>query len=149
MKEVFKRYSQKVLPDCHDEDGNNYAYAVFRLFVASMFFMHGMQKIFGLFGGAGGAGMTVPLASLAWFAGIIEIIVGLLVFFGILTRLAAMVAIVEMAVAYFVVHLARGIMPLLNGGELALLYFAAFLVILRYGAGKLSLEKMWRKRELF
>lgn len=149
MEGIFKRFMQKISPLCSDENGNNYFYTVFRLVVATMFFMHGAQKIFGLFGGVNGVGGSVPFVGLFWFAGLIEIAVGTLIFAGLFTRLAAMVAIVEMISAYFIVHLAKGAVPLLNGGELAIMYLVAFLVILRYGAGKLSLEKAWWKSELF
>ncbi|MFA5961247.1 MAG: DoxX family protein [Parcubacteria group bacterium] len=139
---------QKISSGCHDEDGDNTAYTVFRLIVSAMFFMHGAQKFFGLFGGIGGHG-AVPFFSLFWFAGLVEVVVGLLVFFGVFTRLAALLGVIEMLVAYFLVHFPAGLNPLFNGGEVALLYLASFLVMFRYGAGKLSLEKKIRKRELF
>lgn len=149
MEGIFKQSMQKLVPGCHDENGDNYVYAAFRLVVASMFFLHGAQKIFGLLGGVTGSGASVPFATLFWFAGLIEVSVGILIFFGLFTRLAAIVAVAEMVAAYFIVHLAKGAIPLLNGGELALMYLVSFLVIFRYGAGKLSLEKMWHGREIF
>ena len=149
MKNLIKGYMARLSPNCSDEDGNNSAYTVFKVIVSVMFFAHGAQKIFGFFGGVGGSGATAEFASLIWFAGLVEVLVGGLVFLGVFTRLAALVAVVEMLVAYFMVHFAKGINPLANGGELALMYLAAFLVISRYGAGKLSLEKKISKYELF
>lgn len=149
MNEIFKQYIQKIAPVCQDEGGENYAYAIFRIAVSAMFFLHGAQKIFGILGGVGGAGQTATLGSLFWFAGLIEIVVGVLVLVGIFTRLAALVAVIEMVVAYFVIHFAKGAIPLLNGGELAVMYLVSFLVIFRYGAGKLSLEKKYCKVEKF
>jgi putative oxidoreductase len=149
MNEIIKQFMQKISPDCRDEDGNNYPYLVFRLVVSGMFFMHGAQKIFGLSGGITGSGGTAEFASLVWFAGFIEAASGALIFFGIFSRLAALIAMIEMAVAYVTVHLAGGFNPLLNKGELALMYLVSFLIISRYGSGMWSLEKMWRKREFF
>ncbi|EKE11253.1 MAG: DoxX family protein [uncultured bacterium] len=149
MNEIIKQFMQKISPDCRDEDGNNYPYVVFRLVVSAMFFMHGAQKIFGFFGGITGSGGTVDFAGMIWFAGLIEVVAGILIFVGIFSRLAAVVAIIEMAVAYITAHLPNGINPLLNKGELALMYLVSFLVITRYGSGKWSLEKMWRKKEIF
>ena len=149
MTAIIKNYAQKIAPACQDENGNNLAYAIFRIVVSGMFFMHGAQKIFGLFGGLGPHGGTVQLGSLFWFAGLIEVAVGFLIFFGVFTRLAALFAVIEMGVAYFMVHFSHGLDPLHNGGELALLYLVSFLVMFRYGAGKLSFEKTIFKRELF
>jgi putative oxidoreductase len=149
MKEVIKQYFQKISPNCHDESGENYAYTVFRLVVSAMFFMHGAQKFFGLFGGLDGLGSIAPFASLIWFAAVIEAAVGMLIFIGMFTRLAAALAVVEMISAYFIGHFPNGVNPLLNGGELAIMYAVSFLVILRYGGGKLSLEKKYCKSEFF
>lgn len=149
MKEVLKQFTEKISPNCRDEEGENHAYAIFRIVVAVMFFAHGLQKMFGLFGGVDGAGASVVFGNLFWFAGLIEIVVGALVFLGIYTRMAALVGLVEMLVAYFVVHLASGLIPLLNGGELAIMYLVSFLVIFRYGGGKWSLEKRLSGGEWF
>ena len=65
------------------------------------------------------------------------------------TRLAAAVSAIEMVIAYFKVHAPNGLIPLVNQGELALLYFVAFLVLMVYGAGKWSLEKALMKKEAF
>ena len=118
-------------------------YIIFRLLVGFMFFAHGVQK-FGWFGG-----QVQPIASLMGIAGLIEVIAGLLVFFGLLTRLAAFVSAIEMLVAYVMVHAPNGWNPLINKGELALLYFAAFLILLIYGAGSWGLEKAFFRKERF
>jgi putative oxidoreductase len=122
-------------------------YVVFRLLIGILFFQHGAQKLLGWFGGAGGG--TVPFLSLFWFAGIIEIVGGLLIILGLFTRLAATVAALEMIVAYFKVHLPQGLAPIQNQGELALLFFASFLIIMVYGNGRLSLERAISKKECF
>ena len=125
----------------------DYFYFVFRVFVGLLFLQHGLQKIFGMFGGVGGN--TVPLMSLFGAAGLIELIAGIAIALGLFTRLAAVVSAIEMLVAYFMVHAPNGLIPLVNQGELALLYVASFLVLMAYGAGKWSLEKAIMKKEFF
>lgn len=125
----------------------DYLYFVFRVFVGLLFLQHGLQKMFGMFGGLGGT--SAELFSLMGLAGIIETVGGLFIAFGLFTRLIAFLAGIEMLVAYSMVHAPSGLIPLLNQGELALLYFASFLVIIMYGAGKWSLEKALMKEEAF
>lgn len=113
-------------------------YALFRIAAGLLFLCHGLQKIFGMFGGIGGG--SVPLASQLGVAGAIEIVAGLLIAVGLFSRPAAFVASGQMAVAYFTAHAPRGSVPLLNGGELAVLYCFAFLYIAARGSGILSID---------
>jgi len=124
-------------------------YLVFRVFVGLLFVQHGLQKIFGAFGGVDGAGASASLLSQFGLAGMIELIGGFAIALGLFTRLAALIAGVELVVAYFKVHAPMGLYPILNKGEPALLFIAAFLVLIAYGAGKLSLEKALLKKEMF
>ena len=107
-----------------------YLYFIFRVLVGLLFFTHGIQK-FGMLGGS-----SVNLISLMGLAGTIEVIVGALIAIGLLTRIVALLGALEMLVAYFMVHLPAGLNPLANQGEPALLYFAAFLVLIGYGSVK-------------
>ena len=125
----------------------DYLYFVFRVFVGLLFLQHGLQKLFGMFGGIGG--QPVELLSLFGLAGLIEFIGGIAITLGIFTRLAALIAGIEMLTAYFMAHVPNNLIPLVNQGELALLYFAAFLVLVVYGAGKWNLEKALMKKEVF
>jgi putative oxidoreductase len=120
-------------------------YVVFRVFVGLLFFQHGAQKLLGWFG----AQQSAALFSLMGLAGFIELFGGLAIALGLLTRLSALGGIATMIGAYFMVHFPKGWIPIMNKGELALLYFAAFLVLIVYGAGKFSLEKALFKKELF
>jgi putative oxidoreductase len=120
-------------------------YGVFRLCVGLLFAQHGLQKLFGLLGGNG----PVPLASQFGVAGVIELVGGLLIAVGLLTRLVAVVAAVEMVAAQVIAHLPRGVVPIQNGGELSLLFLLAFLVIVVFGGGRYSLERLLLGRELF
>jgi putative oxidoreductase len=111
-------------------------YAIFRIVVGFLFSFHGMQKLFGAFGG-----QQAELASLQGLAGIIELVCGLLVMIGLLTSWAAFLASGEMAVAYFMAHFPRGLWPIENGGELAALYCFAFLYIAARGSGPWSVDR--------
>ena len=118
-----------------------YHYVLFRVLVGLMFFLHGFGKLFGA--------KAMPLMSLMGLMGVLELVVGLGVLLGFLTRLAAFGGAIVMLVAYFKVHAFTALSPLANGGEAAVLYFVAFLVLMVYGNGKLNLEKVLLKKELF
>ncbi len=120
-------------------------FVFFRVLVGLLFLQHGAQKLFGWFSTKG----AVQLFSLMGLAGVIEFFGGLAIALGILTRLSALGSIITMLWAYFQVHFPKGIIPIMNKGELALVYLAAFLVILVFGAGKWSLEKKLWGKEIF
>jgi len=119
-------------------------YATMRIVVGLSFAQHGAQKLFGLLGGVGGGGQA-QLFSLLGAAGVIEFFGGLLIAFGLFGSLVALIAAAEMAVAYVRVHASRGVAPIENGGELAVLYGVVFLYIAARGSGVLSLDA-WRQR---
>lgn len=104
------------------------AYVLLRAGAGVLFMMHGLQKLFGFFGGVGDGG-PVPLASRYGVAGGLEVIGGLLLVLGLFTRPVALVLAGEMIVAYVVAHLPRGVVPLQNGGEVALLYALIFVFL--------------------
>jgi putative oxidoreductase len=120
-------------------------YVVFRVLVGLMFFLHGAGKLFGWFGG----NKIASLASLMGVAGVVEFAGGLAIALGFFSRLGALGGAVVMIVAYFKVHFPGGWNPLANKGELALLYFAAMLVIMAHGNKKYSLEQSLLKKETF
>ena len=122
------------------------AYPLFRIVFGFLFFCHGVQKLFGFFGGINGQGAAVPLASLGGFGGFLEIVFGLLIMFGFFTRVAAFLASGEMAFAYFHGHQSQAFWPLQNGGELAVLYCFAFLAMAAHGAGMWSIDNALRMR---
>jgi putative oxidoreductase len=122
-----------------------YAYFLFRLLIGLLFLLHSLTK-YGVIGGK----PAVAVWSLFGIAGIIEFIVGVLIILGLWTRPAALLGSLEMLYVWFFVHTSKGVWnPLANGGELAVLFFAAFLVIMVYGAGKWALEKAWSNKEFF
>ena len=133
---------------CSKKCGNSF-YFIFRIMIGFLFLQHGGQKLFGWFGGLGGS--AVPLFSKMGLAGSIEFIGGLLIILGLFTKIAAVIAGLEMIYAYITFHLPQGLNPFAfppgNGGELALVYIAAFLVLSIQGARKWSLEKAIFKKE--
>ena len=117
-------------------------YAVMRLVVGLLFACHGVQKLFGVLGGQSQVSNPVLLA-----AGIIELAGGGLVAIGLWTRYVAFIASGEMAVGYFMAHAAKGFWPIINKGELAVLYCFVFLYIASRGSGALSVEAMAKKKK--
>lgn len=122
--------------------------SIFRIVVGLLFASHGAAKLFGFFGGVdGSSGATVPVGVWPyWWAGIIELVGGLLVTIGLGTRVAALICSGSMAYAYFVVHLAEGPFPIQNGGELAALYSWLFLLIVVIGPGPFAVDSLWSRR---
>ena len=118
---------------------SGYAYAIMRLIVGLMFACHGAQKLFGMFGGKGGA------EGLMFVGGIIELAGGFLIALGLVTRPAAFLASGYMAVAYFMAHFPNGPLPIVNKGELAVVYCFVFLYIFFRGGGPLSVDEMMSK----
>ena len=116
-----------------------YLYALLRIIAGLMFAMHGSQKLFG----TPGTRPPVAWASFVGFAGIIELVAGLMIAFGLLAGYAAFVASGQMAVAFFKQHFqAQAILPILNGGELAVLYCFVFLYIASHGSGTWSVDRL-------
>jgi len=116
-------------------------YALLRIVAGLMFAQHGAQKLFGVLGGE-----VRPLASLLGVAGVIELVGGLLIAMGLYAGVAAFIASGEMAVAYFRAHAARGLFPIENGGELAVIYCFLFLYIASMGSGVWSIDAVRKKR---
>jgi putative oxidoreductase len=110
-------------------------YALLRIVSGVLFAGHGAQKLLGLFGG-----QQVEIMSQRGLAGVIELVGGLLIAAGVFTSLIAFIASGEMAVAYFQAHAPRGLVPLQNGGEPAVLYCFLFLYIAARGNGMLSVQ---------
>jgi putative oxidoreductase len=116
-------------------------HALLRIGVALLYMQHGVQKLFGMFGGVGPTpGGTVALWSQMGLAGVLETFGGLLLMLGLFTRPVAFLVAGEMLVAFFQVHLPKGGVPLENGGEVPLLYMLVFLFLLGNGAGPASLD---------
>jgi len=127
------------------------SWTIFRLLVAAMFMTHGYAKLLGDSPAVPvGRGMTrleigdlvsyaVPMdINLLFVAGVIELAGGALILIGLWTHLVALLALGTMTFAYAIAHLAW--FPTLNGGELAAMYWASFLILFTFGAGPFSVD---------
>jgi putative oxidoreductase len=120
------------------------ALSAFRIIAGLLFALHGSQKLFG-WPVAAAAPIEVGSWPL-WWAGLIELVAGLLIAVGLFTRIAALIASGEMAVAYFWKHWPplegppQSFWPMENGGEVTLLYCFGFLALAGLGAGALSVD---------
>jgi putative oxidoreductase len=117
------------------------ALSVLRIVVGFTFFEHGLQKVLGLLGGH-----AVPPLSLPGVAGWLEGVGGLLILIGLFTRPAAFILCGEMAVAYFKQHASASFWPVVNRGELAVLYCFIFLYMFVAGPGRWSADVLIRKK---
>ena len=111
--------------------------AILRVSSAVLFLQHGTTKLLGF-------PLTrysdMSLLTLGGTAGAIELIGGIMLALGLLTRPVAFIMSGTMAVAYFYAHASRDFFPILNGGELAALYSFVFLFITVAGGGMWCLD---------
>lgn len=113
--------------------------SIMRMVVGFTYLAHGLQKALGLLGGT-----QYPPMSLPGVAGYLELIGGTLILIGLFTRPVAFILSGEMAVAYFTQHAPSGLLPIVNHGELAVLYCFIFLYLIFSGAGPVSLDYVLR-----
>ena len=109
--------------------------SILRIVAALLFIEHGTQKLFGF--PIAGPPVLSPMLMMA--AGI-EAIGGLLLLIGLFTRPVALIMSGEMAVAYFMAHAPRGMYPVANGGDAAVLYCFVFLYLAAAGGGLWSVD---------
>ncbi|MGE2733328.1 DoxX family protein [Mycolicibacterium vaccae] len=125
--------------------------SIFRIMFGLLFTLHGTMKLFGWPLGEAAAVGTWPV----WWAGLIELVTGILITVGFFTRIAAIIAAGQMAVAYFWQH--WGILGgepgsfwpfgggAGNGGELTILFCFGFLLLATTGAGVWSIDERRRR----
>ena len=120
--------------------------SVLRIVTALLFMQHGSAKLF-----------HVPhqqmfdhlqLLSLLGLQGVLEFFGGLLLLVGLFSRTAAFVLSGDMAVAYFMAHFPKGSLPIVNGGDLAVLFSFVFLYLCAAGPGPWSLDTQLAQRRL-
>ena len=116
---------------------------ILRIITGFLFTAHGTQKLFNYPASPGGA---ADLFSFMGFAGALEAAGGLLIMLGLFTRVTAFVLSGMMAVAYFMAHAPAGFLPMVNKGELAVLYSFVFLYMAVAGGGAWSLDGLIRHR---
>lgn len=119
-----------------------WSHAALRIVAGFAFSLHGIQKLFGAFT----TRPTPEMFSQGWFGGVIELVCGVMISLGLFTRPAAFLASGTMAVAYIQFHwkgqLGAGLLPVVNGGELALVYCFLFLWFAVRGSGGVSVDRM-------
>jgi putative oxidoreductase len=116
--------------------------SVLRIMSGLLLLQHGTTKYLSI--PVGPMNNASPL-SMSGAAGLIELVTCVLLVLGLFTRPAAFIASGMCAVAYFYAHAGRGFFPILNGGELAVLYAFVFLYLAAAGGGPLSLDRIIRK----
>jgi putative oxidoreductase len=119
--------------------------SILRIVAALLFWEHGLQKILGLLAA------TPPrpgpaMFTLIWFAGMIELVFAPLLALGLFTRVSAFILSGEMAVAYWMSHAPRNAIPLLNNGELAIMFCFVFLYIVFAGGGAWAVDNVLRRK---
>jgi len=128
MNDLFATWSPRLL-------------SLLRIITGFLFVAHGTQKWLAF---------PVPRASvtelwsLSGAAGVLELSGGALVLVGLFTRPVAFVLSGLMAFAYFIAHAPQGFWPIVNRGELAVLYCFVFLYFAAAGGGPWSIDRWWR-----
>jgi len=117
--------------------------SVLRIMSGLLVLQHGLGKWLKF--PAGVVPPTFNLNSMAGYAGAIELVGGILLVLGLFTRPAAFIVSGMCAVGYFLVHAPQGFFPILNKGELIVLYCFVFLYIAAAGPGPWSVDAMRRK----
>ena len=115
-----------------------YLYAILRIIAGFLLVSHGSQKMLGF----PAPKQAMALNGMVAVAGVIELIGGLMILLGLFAGIAAFIASGMLAVAYFMVHAPQGFFPILNGGELAVIYCFVLLYIASRGSGTLSLDSL-------
>jgi putative oxidoreductase len=118
--------------------------SILRIITGFLFIAHGTQKVFNF--PPSDKPMHFELASMMGFSGSLELVGGALILVGLFTRIAAFIVSGEMAFAYFTVHAKGGFWPILNHGELAVLYCFIFLYLFAAGPGPISLDAAVRRK---
>ncbi|WP_172295190.1 DoxX family protein [Pseudoruegeria sp. HB172150] len=111
--------------------------AILRVVTGLLFLQHGTQKLFGFPPSEMG---QPPIASLMGVGGILELVGSILIIIGFQTRITAFILSGMMAVAYWMFHAPSSIYPVLNGGELAIMYCFVFLYMVFAGPGAWSVD---------
>ena len=117
--------------------------SVLRIVTAFLYLQHGTAKLFHVPHVAALDG--VEFFSLIGFAAVLEIIGGALLLIGLFTRVVAFILSGEMAVAYFIAHAPASVLPILNEGELAVMFCFVFFYLWAAGAGPWSIDAYKRR----
>lgn len=133
---------------CSDNLGGGALFAA-RLIAGVIFFAHGYQKLNMGIGDVAEffALINIPFASFfAYFVTYFELIGGVLLIAGLLTHWVSKLFVIEMVVAFFTVHVTKGIFVSEGGFEFVAALFAIVFVLMALGPGKFAVDN-WLKRE--
>src|SRR5262244_3623903 len=108
--------------------------SVLRIVCGFLFMQHGLMKFTG-WPMPMPPGVSFPLLSQTGLGGILESVGGFLLLIGLFTRPVAFIVSGEMAVAYFQYHFRNAFWPMVNQGEVAVLYCFVWLYFSAAGAG--------------
>ena len=109
--------------------------SVLRIMTALLFIEHGTAKFFGF------PGPGPSLTPLIVVQGILELGGGILLLIGFYTRIVAFILSGDMAVGYFMAHAPKSFFPLVNGGQLAILFCFVFFYLFVAGGGVWSVDE--------
>ncbi len=123
-------------------------YPMIRFIAGVMMIPHGYGKVFGGIEGTtkffASAGLE-PAFFLAWYVGLLELIGGICVAFGFLTRLMSVQLVGLLAVATFYIHLPSGFLWVKGGYEYPLFWMIVMIAITIQGGAKLSIDNLMSK----
>jgi putative oxidoreductase len=115
--------------------------SILRMMVGLLYMEHGLAKVLDFPHQPNHAPYS-PFTLNPGLQGLLELVGGLLLALGLFTRTIAFILAGDMAVAYFMAHAPRGFFPLLNVGELAIVYCFVFLYLWVAGGGEWSLDRL-------
>lgn len=119
--------------------------SVLRIVAALLFVQHGSAKL--LHAPYQAMFAHVQLMSLIGIQGVLELVGGGLLALGLFSRPVAFILSGDMAVAFFMAHFPKSWLPILNGGDLAVLFCFTFLYLCVAGPGPWSLDALLRSRQ--
>ena len=119
------------------------ALSILRIIVGLLFLEHGTSKYLSL---PVSPSTGVAPMSLSGINGMIELVGGVLIVIGLFTRPVAFIRRATW-LAYFIAHAPRGFFPLLNAGELAIVYCFVFLYLAVAGGGEWSIDHLRAPRK--
>ena len=117
-----------------------YVLSILRIVVGLLFLQHGLSKFFGF------PAPGPSLSGLLILAALLESVGAVLFLIGAYTRVVALILSGAMAFAYFMVHAPQSFYPLVNKGELAVLYCFVFLYFVFAGGGPWSVDRAMLKQ---
>ncbi|MDF1813366.1 MAG: DoxX family protein [Verrucomicrobiales bacterium] len=118
--------------------------SLLRLISGLLMMQHGGQKVLGW---PAPSRSPFELMSMSGVAGVLELVGGFMLAIGLFTRAWAFILSGLMAFAYFIAHGSKGFWPMLNGGELAVLYCFVYFYLSAAGGGSIGLDALLGKKK--